>query len=66
MEWQNIDFDRAEWGLPIEQLTRRQIEKDARRGEIGLIVPLPRLKKGWGNLSVTIPVDLLCANGGRQ
>ena len=42
MEWQDIDFDRAEWRIPIEQLKRRQIEKDARRGEIGLIVPLPR------------------------
>lgn len=42
MEWQDIDFDRAEWRIPIEQLKRRQTEKDARRGEIGLIVPLSR------------------------
>jgi len=42
MEWQDVDFERAEWRIPIEQLKRRQIEKDARRGEIGLIVPLPR------------------------
>ena len=41
MEWQDVDFDRAEWRIPIEQLKRRQIEKDARRGETGLIVPLP-------------------------
>lgn len=41
MEWQDIDLDRAEWRIPVEQLKRRQIEKDARRGEIGLIVPLP-------------------------
>lgn len=42
MEWQDIDFERAEWRIPVEQLKRRQTEKDARRGEIGLIVPLPR------------------------
>jgi len=42
MEWQDVDLDRAEWRIPVEQLKRRQIEKDARRGEIGLIVPLPR------------------------
>lgn len=42
MEWQDVDLDRAEWRIPIEQLKRRQIDKDARRGEIGLIVPLPR------------------------
>lgn len=42
MEWQDIDLDRAEWRIPIEQLKRRQIDKDARRGEIGLVVPLPR------------------------
>jgi integrase len=40
MEWQDIDFDRAEWRIPIEQMKRRQTEKDARRGEIALIVPL--------------------------
>lgn len=42
MEWQDVDLERAEWRIPIEQLKRRQIEKYARRGEIGLIVPLPR------------------------
>ncbi len=42
MEWQDVDLDRAEWRIPIEQLKRRQIDKDARRGEVGLIVPLPR------------------------
>ena len=42
MEWEDIDLNRAEWRIPIEQLKRRQTEKDARRGEIGLIVPLPR------------------------
>ncbi len=41
MEWQDINLDRAEWRIPIEQLKRRQTEKDARRGETGLIVPLP-------------------------
>lgn len=40
MEWQDLDFDRAEWRIPIEQMKRRQTEKDARRGEIALIVPL--------------------------
>lgn len=42
MEWQDVDLEQAEWRIPIEQLKRRQIEKDARRGEVGLIVPLPR------------------------
>lgn len=41
MEWQDIDLDRAEWRIPVEPLKRQQIEKDARRGEIGLIVPFP-------------------------
>jgi len=42
MEWADVDLDRAEWRIPIEQLKRRQIDKDARRGEVALIVPLPR------------------------
>lgn len=42
MEWQDVVLERAEWRVPIEQLKRRQIEKEARRGEVGLIVPLPR------------------------
>jgi integrase len=42
MEWQNIHLDQAEWRIPIEQLKRKQIDKDSRRGEVGLIVPLPR------------------------
>jgi|MTBAKSStandDraft_1061840.scaffolds.fasta_scaffold08156_6 integrase len=42
MEWQDVDLDRAEWRIPVEQLKRRQIDKDARRGEVGLVVPLPR------------------------
>lgn len=42
MEWQDVDLDRAEWRIPIEQMKRRQIDKDARRGEVALIVPLPR------------------------
>jgi integrase len=42
MEWQDIDLDRAEWRIPIEQLKRKQAEKDARRGQVAHIVPLPR------------------------
>jgi integrase len=40
MEWADIDFDRAEWRIPIEQLKRRQLDKLARRGEVSHIVPL--------------------------
>jgi integrase len=42
MEWADIDFERAEWRIPIEHLKRRQIDKLARRGEIAHIVPLCR------------------------
>jgi integrase len=42
MEWADIDFDRAEWRIPIEQLKRRQLDKLARRGEVAHIVPLCR------------------------
>ncbi|MDW7774375.1 MAG: tyrosine-type recombinase/integrase [Desulfobulbaceae bacterium] len=42
MEWQDIDLEKAEWRIPIEQLKRRQTEKDYRRGQIAHIVPLPR------------------------
>lgn len=38
--WSEIDFERAEWRLPIERMKRRQTQKEARRGEIGHIVPL--------------------------
>lgn len=40
--WSEIDFERAEWRLPIERMKRRQTQKEARRGEIGHIVPLAR------------------------
>lgn len=42
MEWQDIDFDKAEWRVPIEQLKRRQLDKLARRGEVAHVVPLCR------------------------
>ena len=42
MEWVDIDFQRAEWRIPIEQLKRRQLDKLARRGEVAHIVPLCR------------------------
>lgn len=42
MEWQDIDFDKSEWRIPIEQLKRRQLDKLARRGEVAHIVPLCR------------------------
>jgi len=41
-EWSEINFDRAEWRLPIERMKRRQTIKDARRGEVGHIVPLAK------------------------
>jgi integrase len=40
MEWQDIDFDRAEWRIPIEQLKRKEVDKISRRGEVAHIVPL--------------------------
>jgi len=40
MEWQDIDFDKAEWRIPIEQLKRKEIDKISRRGEVAHIVPL--------------------------
>ena len=40
MEWADIDFQRAEWRIPIDQLKRRQLDKLARRGEVAHIVPL--------------------------
>ena len=42
MEWADIDFERGEWRIPIEQLKRRQLDKEARRGEVAHIVPLCR------------------------
>jgi len=41
MEWQDVDLERAEWRIPIEQLKRKQTEKDYRRGQIAHIIPLP-------------------------
>lgn len=40
MEWKDLDFDKAEWRIPIEQLKRRQVDKLARPGEVAHIVPL--------------------------
>jgi len=40
MEWADVDFEQAEWRIPIEHLKRRQLDKLARRGEIAHIVPL--------------------------
>jgi integrase len=42
MEWKDIDFGKAEWRIPIEQLKRRQVDKLARPGEVAHIVPLCR------------------------
>lgn len=41
-EWVELDFEKAEWRIPIERMKRRQIEKTTRRGEIAHIVPLSR------------------------
>ncbi|MDZ7641646.1 MAG: integrase arm-type DNA-binding domain-containing protein [Desulfurivibrio sp.] len=41
-EWSEIHFDRQELRIPIERMKRRQKEKDARKGELGHIVPLSR------------------------
>lgn len=40
--WSEFDLSRAEWRIPIERMKRRQTEKDAKPGEVGHIVPLPR------------------------
>lgn len=42
MEWKDIDFEKMEWRIPIEQLKRRQVDKLARPGEVAHIVPLSR------------------------
>lgn len=42
MEWADIDFDLKEWRVPIEQLKRRQVDKEARKGKVAHIVPLCR------------------------
>jgi len=40
--WSEIDFEQAEWRLPLERMKRRQTIKEARRGEVGHVVPLAR------------------------
>lgn len=41
-EWSEFDLDRAEWRITVQRMKRRQKEKDARKGEVGHIVPLSR------------------------
>jgi len=39
-EWSEIDFDKAEWRIPVRRMKRLQREKNARPDDIGHIVPL--------------------------
>lgn len=41
-EWFEFDLEAAEWRLPIERMKGRQRIKDARKGDVGHIVPLSR------------------------
>jgi len=41
-EWSELNFDRAEWRIPIERMKRSQKEKDSRQGEVAHVVPLSR------------------------